>query len=684
MSILKLKRAGDTLIEVMFAIAIFSLVAISVVSTMNSGTSSVQNNLETTMSRNAIDIQAEALRFIQSSYIAEHDSAEQNYSAVWKAITSLANKPEENIVKFSVNSCQELYDRNSPNSIYRQNAFIINTRGLTVEKDGVNTESAIIKAVDRLGDPNSKIFTTASVYPRIMFRGENDASLIDTNNSKLINSVEGIYVVAVRDPNSTATINQDRETDKTEKGSAYYDFYIRTCWSNSRSNSAPTTISTVIRLYDPDMAVVEDIKEYKYIDYSLSYDLNGGSWNGSALSTVYAQDVNSSHKFGTINITPPTRPGYTFLGWQISNDDNGQYDKGNKSYIKNAAKLLVEGDPITAKKDKPNITLYAVWGKLVNFTAATGDTERGTIKELKSAWYSKTYGKSMSGDNVTIQLPSGDNVIATPGPKQCFVFSDWYKGDSFYVHAIDGQVITEDTVVNAKFSKDVKCIDEIKVLNVYPSQANFKTWMESGCGDVKGCGKVNGKQVIKVTTTPIANFNSNPGQANNYDVIVFGFWDCNNNKDLSTTSKNWLLNNWINAGKPIVFGHDTIVTDACSSHPNFNALDYYAGVTSSGGTWAYGSYVKILKDSTFTTYPYNIKNSELNIPYAHSTGQRVLNTSNIFLSFRDAAANNANFYLVVNGTGSMINTGHSSGAATSDEQKILTNLIFYLYSLYNN
>ena len=65
------KKTGDTLIEVMFAVAIFSMVAISAVAVMNSGMSNAQGTLESTMARNEIDAQAEALRFIQSSYVAE-------------------------------------------------------------------------------------------------------------------------------------------------------------------------------------------------------------------------------------------------------------------------------------------------------------------------------------------------------------------------------------------------------------------------------------------------------------------------------------------------------------------------------------------------------------------------------------------------------------------------------------
>ena len=67
-------KKGDTLIEVLLAVGIFSMIAISVVAVMSGGTSSAQTARETTLAREAIDAQAEALRFIQTAYISDRDS----------------------------------------------------------------------------------------------------------------------------------------------------------------------------------------------------------------------------------------------------------------------------------------------------------------------------------------------------------------------------------------------------------------------------------------------------------------------------------------------------------------------------------------------------------------------------------------------------------------------------------
>ena len=79
-------KRGDTLIEVMLAVGIFSMVAVAVVAVMSGGTSSAQTALETTLAREEIDAQAEALRFIQTSYITSRESEESKFGQLWKTI----------------------------------------------------------------------------------------------------------------------------------------------------------------------------------------------------------------------------------------------------------------------------------------------------------------------------------------------------------------------------------------------------------------------------------------------------------------------------------------------------------------------------------------------------------------------------------------------------------------------
>lgn len=62
-------QRGDTIIEVILAVTIFSLVAVGALTLMNSGTSMSQRSLETTLVRQQIDTQAELLRFVSRSAV---------------------------------------------------------------------------------------------------------------------------------------------------------------------------------------------------------------------------------------------------------------------------------------------------------------------------------------------------------------------------------------------------------------------------------------------------------------------------------------------------------------------------------------------------------------------------------------------------------------------------------------
>ncbi len=235
-------KKGDTLIEVTLAVGIFSMVAIAIVAVMSSGVSGAQTALETTLAREEIDAQAEALRFIQASYIADKNSDDKTYENLWKNITKNAvtisetNDAHDDLLHYTPSSCSELYNTGEVDTY---NAFIINYRDL-----GVNPASAFISAKD-----NPSKFEQASTYPRLIYtdrrsgQTEDQTSLVDNISSYNFYRAEGIYVIAVRDSSKTNLAGI--------KKSAFYDFYIRTCWYGSNANE-PSTISTVIRLYDPD------------------------------------------------------------------------------------------------------------------------------------------------------------------------------------------------------------------------------------------------------------------------------------------------------------------------------------------------------------------------------------------------------------------------------------------------
>ena len=64
-------QKGDTLVEVLLAMAVFAVVMMIGLSTMNNGMSRALASLQLTMARNTMDSQAEALRFANTAYVSE-------------------------------------------------------------------------------------------------------------------------------------------------------------------------------------------------------------------------------------------------------------------------------------------------------------------------------------------------------------------------------------------------------------------------------------------------------------------------------------------------------------------------------------------------------------------------------------------------------------------------------------
>lgn len=81
------KSSGDTIIEVILAVAVFSMVAVGAITVMNNGISVSQRSLETSLVRQQIDAQAEMLRFV-------HDRAKEDrtgsYGALWNSFPKTA------------------------------------------------------------------------------------------------------------------------------------------------------------------------------------------------------------------------------------------------------------------------------------------------------------------------------------------------------------------------------------------------------------------------------------------------------------------------------------------------------------------------------------------------------------------------------------------------------------------
>ena len=284
---LKNSRRGDSMIEIIFSITVFCVLATAAIAMMNSGVAAAQASLETIMARNEIDAQAEALRFIHNSFLSEREYPlrSQQYRSLWKKISNnirekgLANLPW-NISSFNVDSCNLAYqgDKTASQpipSLADNHAFVLNTRLLMPEhsqavdtdNDGIDDDTGLTIDYKKLmssmiisADQTPNKFQPAKLYPRLIYSrfqmGDNQSNkLYEAGDSprelyRQLQSAEGIWVLSVRDATKLTKDSPDDEIKK--KVPDFFDFHIRTCWY-APGRAQPSTIGTIIRLYNPEV-----------------------------------------------------------------------------------------------------------------------------------------------------------------------------------------------------------------------------------------------------------------------------------------------------------------------------------------------------------------------------------------------------------------------------------------------
>lgn len=191
-------QAGDTLIEVLFAVTVFSLVAVGSLSIMNQGTATAQSSLETTLVRQEIDAQAETLRFIHDSYIAAYPSIPDDLTKPSTRWSAIAGKSAGVVSATKYGEC--------PTTL-PSGAFVLNTKTAKMEI--------------------AKFTPTVPTYAQLRY----------TDSGTVLSSAEGIWIEAVPSTGGAGT-------------SSSIDFHIRACWDSSRQDT-PMTLGTIVRLYEP-------------------------------------------------------------------------------------------------------------------------------------------------------------------------------------------------------------------------------------------------------------------------------------------------------------------------------------------------------------------------------------------------------------------------------------------------
>ena len=202
-------QSGDTIIEVLFAVVVFSMVAVGAMSVMNSGTATAQRSLELTLVRQQIDAQAESLRYIHHAYVAAYGTSAVSTppASEWSRIQSLG-LTKSSASTFGDQGCSAIPSQ----------SFIMNARTGRVYTGGIKNMN-----------------TTASrPFSQVVYAGDPDTGAL----SSAIDSVDGIWIEAVR------------SSDVPSESAGFIDFHIRACWY-SPASAAPSTLGTIVRLYEP-------------------------------------------------------------------------------------------------------------------------------------------------------------------------------------------------------------------------------------------------------------------------------------------------------------------------------------------------------------------------------------------------------------------------------------------------
>ena len=204
-------QRGDTLIEVLFAVSVFSFVVVSALAIMNQGTAASQRALEIILVRQQVDAQAETLRFMHDSYVAVYqpgitfnttDATTSPAEEWYKMVQAIKANPQTSASAFTVGeTCPS-----APGG-----SFIVDSRNV-----------AFISSVTAM--------KPATNFAQVTY---------DSHGA--FSGAEGLWVEAVRSQQSP---------DANQSNTGFIDFHIRACW-DSAGLPVPMSSGTIVRLYEP-------------------------------------------------------------------------------------------------------------------------------------------------------------------------------------------------------------------------------------------------------------------------------------------------------------------------------------------------------------------------------------------------------------------------------------------------
>lgn len=194
---------GDTIVEVLFAVTVFSLIAVGGLSLMNQGIALAQRALEIGLVRDQMDAQADALRYLNKAYIADYGKGGIP-TKIWKDV----------VESHAVDHAQAFNT-------------VADSRGCHLPNPG---DMPFTLDVTKLYD-NPLLAPTSDVATYAKVRRDPTGAY-----------AEGLWIQAVKSPVENDASGEEKP--------GFYDFHIRACWYTP-GQALPVTLGTIVRLYEP-------------------------------------------------------------------------------------------------------------------------------------------------------------------------------------------------------------------------------------------------------------------------------------------------------------------------------------------------------------------------------------------------------------------------------------------------
>ncbi len=180
-------QRGDTLVEVLLAVTILSVVIVSAIMMMNRGLQTAQSALERSQVRAWVTSQAELLQYARDSYVASPPSSRGSYPAnLWSQVLSYQGSAGSD-------QCDS-----------------IGSKPFYLSRD--------------LSAPPDKQVQIKSFNP-----------MTDTKPDSIASPGNGMWIEAVAGTSTSV---------------GFTDFYIRACWSSVGSSGPRQESKTIVRLYN--------------------------------------------------------------------------------------------------------------------------------------------------------------------------------------------------------------------------------------------------------------------------------------------------------------------------------------------------------------------------------------------------------------------------------------------------